>query len=262
MNKNCKNSIILTICALLCSCVSSENYTPASQKKDTLEPYNRAMFKFNMTADRYVIKPATKGYQKITTPTIRKHISLFFDNMHEPLSSVNHILQGEAKNSGKDLLRFAINSTLGLGGLFDVAGGWGIKQNETNFDRTFAKWCIADGPYFVLPLAGPSTVRGATGYAADSLVNPVYYATYKDANISTKVSVIYTVANGIVARDKAMPLTDDLEKNSVDLYASMRSMYLQNYEKINAMCQKVKDASINAYDFDFDDEEFFENEEY
>ena len=259
MNKLHKKYLLTTVLALLCSCVSSENYVPAANKKDSLEPYNRAMTKFNRKADTYVIKPITKGYQKITTPTVRKHIASAFDNMHEPLYSVNHALQAEPKQSLKNIARFAINLTLGLGGLFDVASGWGLKGEKSNFDQTFAKWCIADGPYVVLPILGPSTVRGTAGSAADSFVNPVYWATYNDANIKDKVSVTYMAAEGIVKRDQVMALTDDLEENSVDYYASMRAMYLQNYEKINALCSRIKENAGNSYDFDFDDEEFFDD---
>ena len=255
--------ICLTVTtAFLCSCVSSENYVPAANKKDSFESYNRVMTDFNRSADDYVVKPITKGYQKITTPTVRKHITSAFDNLREPLYSVNHALQGEPKQSLKSVARFAINLTLGLGGFFDVASGWGLKGEKSTFDQTFAKWCIADGPYVVLPILGPSTIRGAAGSAADSFVNPVYWTTYNDANIRDKVSVTYMAAEGIVKRDQVMALTDDLEKNSVDYYASMRTMYLQNYEKINALCSRIKENAGSSYDFDFEDEELFDDEEY
>lgn len=260
MEKKYEKSLLSLAVLLLASCVSSEHYVPAANRKDSLEPYNRAMTKFNRAADDYVIKPVATGYRKITTPAVRKHIATAFDNIHEPLYSVNHALQGEAKKSGTALVRFAINLTLGLGGLFDVASGWGLKGDKSNFDQTFAKWCIADGPYVVLPILGPSTVRGAAGSAADSVVNPVYWATYNDANIKDKVSVTYMTAEGIVKRDQVMDFTDDLDKNSLDYYASMRAMYLQNHEKINAMCARIKEHAGNSYDFDFEDEDFSDEE--
>ena len=242
--------------AVLCSCVSAENYVPAANRKDTLEPYNRRMTDFNQSLDKYIVKPITKGYQNITTPTVRKHIASAYDNLHEPLYSVTHALRGEGKQSLKNAARFAINLTLGLGGFFDVASGWGIKGEKSNFDAAFAQWCIADGPYIVLPILGPSTVRGTVGSAADSVTNPVYWATHNDANIRDKASVTYMTTQGIVKRDQVMALTDDLEKNSVDYYASMRAMYLQNHEKINALCSRIKENNTSSYDFDFDDEEY------
>ena len=261
MKKLDKKIMLLVLAGLLCSCVSSQSYVPAAEKDDPFEGYNRAMFKFNSQVDKYVVKPVVKGYQKITTPTVRKHVGDAFDNLHEPLSTVNHTLQGDVKQAGVDVMRFAINLTLGLGGFFDVASGWGLKKEQSGFDKTFAKWCLADGPYVVLPIAGPSTLRGAAAYAFDAYGDPLYYATANDANVRDKIRYSYAIANGIVKREKVMALTDDIEKNSVDAYASMRTMYLQNYEKINAMCSKIKQDQHASYDFDFDDEDFEDEED-
>lgn len=239
----------------MAACVSADNYVPMTQREDSFEGYNRAMFAFNQQADKYVIKPIVKGYQHITTPEIREHLSQALDNIHEPLSGVNHTLQGDIKQAGTDVARFAINLTLGLGGLFDVASGWGLRKDLSNFDKTFAKWCVESGPYVVLPIAGPSTVRGTAAKVADAYGDPIYYVTYQDANVKDKVNYGVMAANGIVKREKLLQITDDMEKNSVDPYSSMRTMYLQNYEKINAMCSRIAQTK-NTYDFDFDEEDF------
>lgn len=252
---NLKKHIFL--CAglgLLSACVSKEGYVPATDRADTFEPYNRAMFVFNLKADKYVIKPLAKGYRAITTPEIRDKVMNVFANIHEPLYTVNNGLQGDIKQSGIEVARFAVNTTLGLGGLFDVAGGWGLKKKATGFDQTFAVWCMADGPYIVLPLLGPATVRSTLAYGADAAVNPIYYATYKDANVSDKFAWGFTIAEGIAVREKAMDLTDDLERNAIDAYASMRTMFLQNHEKINRMCAKAAENET-SFEFDFDDDE-------
>jgi len=254
-----KYTVAAAISLLLCSCVGSKGYTPAPERADTLEPYNRAMFTFNLKADKYVIKPLAKGYRAVTTPEIRDKVMNVLNNVHEPLYTINNGLQGDIKQSGIEVARFAINTTLGLGGLFDVADGWGLKKVASGFDKTFAIWCMNDGPYIVLPLLGPATIRSTVSYGADAVVNPIYYATYHDANVSDKLAWGFTIVEGIAIREKAMDLTDDLEKNAIDAYASMRTMFLQNHEKINRLCSRAATADT-SFDFDFDDSEYDEED--
>lgn len=185
----------------------------------------------------------------VTTPFIRERISSVIDNLKEPISAGNHLLQADPEASVKSLSRFVINSTLGLVGMFDVAEGWGLPKDKTTFNETFAKWCIPQGPFIVLPLLGPSTPRAATGMALDFVFDPVYWATYQDANVHDKASWGYAIAQGITAREAALDILDDLERNSVDFYATMRSAYLQNQNKLKCFNDVSKDE--NTYDFDF-----------
>ena len=207
------------------------------------------MFSFNYQVDKYVIKPVAEGYRAVTTPFIRERISSVIDNLKEPISAGNHLLQADPEASVKSLSRFVINSTLGLVGMFDVAEGWGLPKDKTTFNETFAKWCIPQGPFIVLPLLGPSTPRAATGMALDFVFDPVYWATYQDANVHDKASWGYAIAQGITAREAALDILDDLERNSVDFYATMRSAYLQNQNKLKCFNDVSKDE--NTYDFDF-----------
>ena len=124
----------ITAIALLCT-IS----TQALASDDSwLESYNRAMFDFNMNVDKYVLKPVAKGYRAITTQDIRNRVTSFVSNVNEPVSTINHTLQGSFKKTLVSAARFAINSTLGLAGTFDVADGWGLKKSETGFDNTLA----------------------------------------------------------------------------------------------------------------------------
>ncbi len=249
---NFKSQIVLSLVFFISACVSSDNYVSAVQKQDTFETYNRAMTTFNTKVYKYVLKPAVKGYQKVTTPEIRLHISSAFDNTREPFSAVNHTLQADIKRAGIDILRFAVNTTLGLGGFFDVASAWGLSKKQTDFDQTLAVWCVADGPYLVLPVVGPSTVRGTSSYVSE-YVNPTYYFN-NDANVKYKILAAYAATDALVTFDKTQPILDDLEKNSIDYYSSMRAMYLQNHEKINKMCKRISNNSVNSYDFDFEED--------
>ena len=156
--------------ACVAACASSA--TEQHEYDDPFEGYNRAMFSFNYQVDKYVIKPVAEGYRAVTTPFIRERISSVIDNLKEPVSAGNYLLQADPEASVKSLSRFVINSTLGLVGMFDVAEGWGLPKDKTTFNETFAKWCIPQGPFIVLPLLGPSTPRAATGMALDFVFDP------------------------------------------------------------------------------------------
>ena len=236
---------VMVACVAACASSATEQH----EYDDPFEGYNRAMFSFNYQVDKYVIKPVAEGYRAVTTPFIRERISSVIDNLKEPVSAGNHLLQADPEASVKSLSRFVINSTLGLVGMFDVAEGWGLPKDKTTFNETFAKWCIPQGPFIVLPLLGPSTPRAATGMALDFVFDPVYWATYQDANVHDKAYWRYEIDQGITAREAALDILDDLERNSVDFYATMRSAYLQNQSKLKCFNDVSKDE--NTYDFDF-----------
>ena len=232
----------------------------ASDNSDSsaLESYNRAMFNFNSAADYYVIKPVAKGYRAITNDFVRERVHNFFANLKEPASVINHTLQGNLADSGKSLGRFAINTTLGLLGTFDVASGWGLSNNKTGFDATLAKWCVPDGPFFVLPLLGPSTPRATVGLAADAAADPIYWGDYyitfsKDWE---KYSFYYglTALGFVSVREEKLEFLDKLTENSVDPYSTIKSAYIQNRLKINVCAPKEDEAKTASYDFDFDEE--------
>ncbi len=226
----------------------------ASIDDNWLESYNRMMFDFNMKMDEYLLKPVAKGYRAITTQDVRNRVTSFISNVNEPVSSINHTLQGGIAQALTSVARFAVNTTLGLGGMFDVAEGWGLKKNSVGFDETMAHYCVPDGPFIMMPFFGPFTLRSGAGYAVDSVSSPVYIASLNDANYAAKISYGYTGASAINSRERALDLLDDLQKNSVDFYSTMRSAYLQNRQKMNLSCQPANSAP--SYDFDFDDEDF------
>ena len=250
------NSLVLGV--LLASFNVSGAFATDNEDSSVLESYNRAMFKFNSAADDYVIKPVAKGYRAVTTEFIRERIHNFFSNLKEPASMINHTLQGNLADSGKSLGRFAINSTLGLLGTFDVASGWGLSNNKTGFDETLATWCVPDGPFVVLPLLGPSTPRAATGLAADALANPTYWGDYYATfgQDWEKYSFYYglTALGFISVREENIELLDNLTGASVDPYSTIKSAYIQNRLKINACAPKNAETQTASYDFDFDEE--------
>ncbi len=237
------------VALFLASCASSSDLNDKHDQVDRFETYNRAMFKFNNEFDRYVLKPVAQGYRAVTNPFIRERVNSALANLKEPLNAGNHLLQAEPVTALKNVSRFALNSTLGLLGMFDVAEGWGLPADRTSFNETFAKWCIPDGPFIVLPLLGPSTPRDAAGMALEFALDPVFWATYNDANVHDKVTWSYAAVKAVTLRESALELLDDLERNSVDYYVTMRSAYLQNQSKLRCF-NDVKGES-NTYDFDF-----------
>ncbi len=256
MKKKMKKTMQL-LAATVCTALINISPLYAADDDSALESYNRAMFQFNAAADYFVIKPIAKGYRAVTNEFVRERVHDFYANLKEPISTINHTLQGDFAESGKSLGRFFINTTLGLLGTFDVASGWGLKNNRTDFDHTLAKWCVPDGPFFILPLLGPSTPRTTAGFVADSLATPNYWADYYASFNQDweRYSFYYGIAalGFISLREEKIEFLDNLTANSVDPYATIKSAFIQNRLKIGA-CGKTEDNAQNAgYDFDFDD---------
>lgn len=232
---------------LTCSCTTtSANHT---SDESTLEQVNRAVFTFNSKFDKYLMHPVAEGYRNITTPYVRERVSNALSNVKEPVFALNHLLQGSPVKSGASIARFAINSTLGLAGTYDVAAqGWNLPKEKTGFDETLAVWNVPDGPFIMLPFFGPSTPRAAVGLLADSAANPVYWATQNDANIRDKIYLPYVAVNATALRESTMDLTDDFERNSVDYYTTMKSAYMQNRTGSDT-------DGAASYDFGMEDED-------
>lgn len=141
----CGKIRLLAACSLIalttasCATQNDKNAHGIPQEENgALETYNRGMFKFNYQVDKYVLKPVAKGYRAVTTPYVRERVNNALANIKEPISAFNHILQGEFRESGINLSRLVINTTLGLVGMYDVAGGWGLQQSKAGFDDTLA----------------------------------------------------------------------------------------------------------------------------
>lgn len=236
----------LSGCATAVKDQTTEDVTP-------LESYNRAMFSFNNKLDKYVIRPVAKGYRAVTNEFARQRVTNFFNNIEEPVSAVNHILQGDFENSGNNLGRFVLNTTLGGAGLFDVASTVGLEQKKTGFDETLAAWCVPDGPFIVLPVMGPSTPRAATGFVVDGYSSPMYWVA-QESNGEDARTVYYSAAGlkylNLMAEN--IKMLESLEEGSVDYYEAVKSAYLQNRGKIKR-CSELREEKAPEYDFDMDD---------
>lgn len=208
--------------ALGLSCSAFADGASPKHTSDPWEGMNRKIQAFNDTADRWVLKPVAKGYAKITPHLLRRGISNFFVNLTYPLVVVNDFLQGKFHDGASDTGRFIMNTTLGIGGLFDPASGAHLPLHDEDFGQTFAKWGAGSGPYLVIPFLGPSTVRDGLGSAVGFTVQPTRYL-IEDNN--TRYGM--TALNFLEIRAS---LLDAEQLISGDRYIFMRDAYLQRRE--------------------------------
>jgi phospholipid-binding lipoprotein MlaA len=198
------------------------------QRNDPLEPLNRKVLDANQVLDRILLRPAAKVYVFTVPEDARAAIRHVLDNMKEPTVVFNNALQGEFARAGISLGRFAINSTVGFGGIIDVATLSGIERQPADFGQTLFVWGLPSGPYIVLPILGPSNPRDALGMAVDSYADP--FTILATARGVTELTTSRLLANGVDQRARLLDLLDDLEKNSLDFYAQLRSLAQQRRE--------------------------------
>ena len=209
---------------------------------DPLEPMNRKMHGFNMAIDKVALRPLARGYKKVVPSPIRRGVTNFFSNLTTPRSALNNFLQGKPKQGFNELGRFLFNSTLGLGGLIDIASAGGMERYDENFAQTLSVWGVPDGPYIVLPLWGPNMV-------ADVFALPVDY--YSDISTYYDNSSVRSKVWGLRLVDLRHRLlsVDSILDESSDPYITVRESYMQNRD-------------FRIYDGDPPEEDIYEDELY
>jgi len=246
--------IALVLCGSLTACANNKHKDMSYSKvpteiNDPLEPLNRVIFGFNNAVDIVLFEPVSKAYLVIVPESIRNSVQNFMRNLRAPVMVANNLLQGDIGGAGVGTARFLINSTVGIGGLFDVANSHqGLEYEQEDFGQTLAVWGLGDGFYLVLPLLGPSSLRDTAGLAVDTFADPVRILASNDQNNEW----IYYTRNGIEALDGRSRLIDsirDLRHNSLDFYAAIRSIYAQKRSDL------ILENDGAAYDIpDYDDE--------
>jgi len=196
------------------------------QNNDPLEPLNRQTLAFNEFLDHVLFRPIAKAYVFIVPEEGRSAVTHVLNNMKEPTVFFNNVLQGEFKRAGLTLERFALNSTLGLGGIMDVATEHGIERQPADFGQTLFVWGVDSGPYLVLPVLGPSNPRDAIGQGVDSYADP--FTILANENGVTVLTTSRLLADGVDQRARVLDVLEDMEKNSVDFYAELRSLSQQH----------------------------------
>ncbi len=202
--------------------------TAASAEPNFHDPYedtNRSIFRFNQGVDEYVLVPAAKAYRTVLPPPMRQSVHDFLQNLNGPVIFVNDVLQGQAGLASNTLARLAVNTTAGVGGMFDVATRIGIPYHSNDLGITLATWGFADGPYMIIPVLGPSNVRDTVGLVGDSFADPGDYVAAQHHLLWA--SVARTATSGIDVRSRNIESLADIEKTSLDYYATIRSLYNQ-----------------------------------
>jgi phospholipid-binding lipoprotein MlaA len=211
-------NVALSIAATaLAGCASVQTPTPG----DPLESFNRGVFKFNDKVDTYALRPVAKGYQRVVPEPVRKSVTNFFSNIGDVYIAANELLQLKIADGVGDIMRVTINTLFGVGGLFDVATVANLPKHQSDFGITLGHYGVPSGPYLVLPLLGPSTVRDAGGLVVDYLGNPLTYVQ------PWEVSYALYGVNLINTRANLLATTDLLAAAAVDKYSFYRSAYLQ-----------------------------------
>jgi phospholipid-binding lipoprotein MlaA len=196
-----------------------------AQIKDPLEPLNRGIFKVNLEVERFVLKPAARGYRTALPKWGRDRIRGILNNIGEPLILANDILQLRLTAASKTLFRLIVNSTLGLAGMFDVADGEGVPRQTGDFGQTLWVWGFDSGPYFVIPVLGPSNIRDGIGYGVDSYADPA--GRYIQHNAGGAMVFGRTAVDGIDLLSRNLENLEQLQREALDYYALMRSVSQQ-----------------------------------
>ncbi len=195
---------------------------------DGLENYNRRMYKINKVVDEFTLKPIAKGYKAVTPDPVEKGVSNFFDNLNEVSTMTNSLLQGKVNNALLSSSRFVWNTTVGIGGIFDVATAMNIKANKEDFGQTLQTWGVPAGPYVVLPFFGPSTVTDSVGLVGDTLLSPLNQYDWHSNKLRNSVTGLYYVDK----RSRLLNAEKLLDSASVGEYGFVKNTYLQHRQAL------------------------------
>src|SRR5712671_7744290 len=232
------STLLLIVALTLAGCATPSNNPQAEAAEaedfnDPLEDTNRAIFDFNQVVDRNVLVPVAKAYRTVLPDPVRDSLRDFLRNLREPLIFANDALQGEFERAGQTFARFTLNSTLGVGGLIDVAGRWGeLPYHEDDLGLTFGVWGIPEGPYLVIPVLGPSTPRDLTGQVAEGFGDPFNYIVTGNPYTLYWIPFVRGGVAGIDQRSRYIETLADIERTSLDYYATIRSLYRQRREAL------------------------------
>lgn len=223
-------AMALTACATRPPADDPAAVAAFEETNDRLEPLNRAMFGVDQALDAAIIRPVTWTYRKVTPDFAQRGVTNFLRNLRTPITFANNLLQGEVKRAGTSLGRFLINTTVGIGGLADVAADRGLPYHYEDFGQTLAVWGVKEPTYLYVPILGPTGLRDGFGLVVDNFsFDPVTWYSYADN--PQWHNWVYFGALLIDLKAGTMEVTDELKKSSIDYYAALRSAYQQNRAK-------------------------------
>ena len=207
--------------AALSACATTGNGPVAGHPDDPWERANRATFAFNETLDAWIVKPLAKGYDFVMPTPARAGVSNFFGNVEDLWIGLNNFLQGKPADAVSDVGRVLINSTMGIGGLIDVASPMGLEKHNEDFGQTLAVWGVGNGPYVVMPIFGPKTLRDSGGFVVDYFADPLNQVNPEHARYGFSLVHLMDIRAGLLPAEKV------LDSAALDKYDYLRSAYLQ-----------------------------------
>ena len=218
-----KNVLLILSLTLLSACATVPG---GPTEGDPFESYNRAMFSFNDSLDEYILRPVSKGYDAVLPSPVKTGVSNFFSNLGDIFVIINDLLQFKFIQAAEDTGRFLINTTMGFGGLIDVATPIGLPKHDEDFAQTFATWGIPQGPYVILPFFGSRTLLGTGGFVIESVYDPVY-SIEKTDNLYATASLRF-----IDTRYKLLKASRVVDQAALDKYSFIRDAYLQHRKNL------------------------------
>ncbi|MCH8862308.1 MAG: VacJ family lipoprotein [Proteobacteria bacterium] len=219
-------SLLLAACATVPPADDAEARADFAQVNDPLEPLNRVTFGFNRVLGQVVLEPTAKVYRAVLPVPVRDGLRNALHNLGSPVILANDLLQGEGKRAGNTFLRFLVNSTLGIAGLFDVAKSFGMEGHDEDFGQTLAVWGAGEGPYLVLPVFGPSSPRDGIGMGVDLVMDPFFWIIRSSSE--PYLNYVRAGVEGIDLLERNLHELEELERSSIDYYAAMRTRYREN----------------------------------
>lgn len=246
---------VLGVSLIVASCAS----TPDDQNNNVYDPFegwNRNVYAFNNAVDGAVLEPAAKGYRAVTNEPVRGGVSNFLTNLRQPVVFANSVLQGKPDAALDTVGRFLLNTTVGIGGIFDPASALDVPLHREDFGQTLGVWGVGEGAYLMLPFAGPSNLRDAFGLGVDVAMNPMTYAEF-EGDDETRIGL--GVVGAISTREKLIEQVEVLREQP-EPYVALRRNYTQQRQAAIRDGQEEEDPFANLPDFDdsyFGDEEDF-----
>jgi len=216
--------VVALAAVALAGCATQRSPSP----RDPFEPVNRATFEFNDNADKFVFKPVAEGYRAVLPEVVRTGVRNFFSNLRDPWNAVNQLLQGKVELALSDSWRFIVNSTFGIGGVMDVATDMRLPKHNEDFGQTLGVWGLDTGPYLVIPIWGPSSVRDGVGLVADAYAFlPWWIPDWLDLQHRVAWQNSLTALDFVNIRANLLDATNILEEAALDRYAFVRDAYFQ-----------------------------------
>ncbi len=234
----------LSACASAPPASDPEAVAEFQQNNDPAEPTNRFFYRVNDGLDTYILAPVARGYRYVVPGAVRRPVHNVLANMSSPILFANDVLQTRPRRAGDTVMRFLINSTAGVGGLFDVASDLGYPAHDSDFGVTLALWGVGEGPFLFLPVLGPSNPRDAGGFAGNILLDPFTYATFGG---SRTLGIVRYGVSAVDARERVLDPVDQIKKSALDPYATFRSLYRQNRQSEIDVTRDDRRATVPAW---------------